>query len=139
MLRFTREMIALRKRHPSLGARGSSMATASRPRSGGTARRSRRRDWDDPEARVLCFTLLGREAQDEPALHVMINMSGATVAAAAARRAARVAARSPTPRATRREDARRPACRCSARSTGCRRTASRSSRRAEPSDAGSAA
>jgi glycogen operon protein len=31
-------------------------------------------DWQDPEARVLCFTL-PNAALDEPALHVMINMA----------------------------------------------------------------
>jgi glycogen operon protein len=72
MLRFTREIVALRKRHPSL-------------------RRTRFIDpesdeirwygedldvpnWNDPEARVLCFTLAGL-TDDEPTLHVMINMA----------------------------------------------------------------
>jgi glycogen operon protein len=76
MQRFTRELIALRRRHPSLkrtrfldgpedGQRpeiqwyGESLATP---------------NWQDPEARVLCFTLAG-VAPDEPALHVMINMA----------------------------------------------------------------
>ena len=76
MLRFTREMIALRMRHPSLrrtrfldGADGESPGeirwygeSLSPP------------DWHDAEARVLCFTLAGLEPK-ESALHVMINMS----------------------------------------------------------------
>jgi glycogen operon protein len=76
MLRFTRELIAFRKRHPSLRRNrflaspgngepkeihwyGESLATP---------------EWHDPEARVLCFTLVG-SGQDERALHVMINMA----------------------------------------------------------------
>ncbi|MFO7287982.1 MAG: glycogen debranching protein GlgX [Gammaproteobacteria bacterium] len=74
MLRFVREMIALRKRHPSLKrtrfidpratGRGSIRwygETLEPPR------------WNDPGARVLCFTLAGC-ADGEPALHVMMNM-----------------------------------------------------------------
>ncbi|HUL82443.1 MAG TPA: glycogen debranching protein GlgX [Gammaproteobacteria bacterium] len=72
MLRFTRELIALRKRHPSLR----------RPRffaPGGDEIRwygqtLEAPDWHDPEGRVLCFTLFGL-APDEPSLHVMINMA----------------------------------------------------------------
>jgi glycogen operon protein len=76
MLRFTRELIALRKRHPSLqrtrflnGHSGSSPAEIhwygedlDPP------------VWQDPDARVLCFTLPG-VAPREPTLHVMINMA----------------------------------------------------------------
>ena len=88
MLRFTREMIALRKRHPSLRRRR--FLESDEIRWYGDTLDTPR--WDDPEARVLCFTLLGRDAQ-EPALHVMINMVGhAARAAAPARAAARVAA-----------------------------------------------
>ena len=71
MLRFTREMIALRKRHPSL-RRSRFLAPEEIRWYGDTLETPR---WDDPEARVLCFTLLGVQPQ-EPALHVMINMSG---------------------------------------------------------------
>jgi glycogen operon protein len=76
MQRFTRELIALRQRHPSLKRTrfldgplegkpaevqwyGQDLSTP---------------DWQDPEARVLCFTLAGVAAA-EPALHVMINMA----------------------------------------------------------------
>jgi glycogen operon protein len=75
MLRFTRELIALRKRHLSLrrtrffdGAAGGAPAeiqwygeTLAPPA------------WDDAQARVLCFTLAGTTLE-EPALHVLINM-----------------------------------------------------------------
>lgn len=79
MLRFSREMIAFRKRHPNLrrrhfiqhedspnGALQWSGVDSGPP------------DWHDPDARVLCFTLAGIE-QNEPPIHVMINMSGETV------------------------------------------------------------
>ncbi len=76
MLRFTRELIALRKRHPSLRRTrfldgpldgqpaeihwyGEDLATP---------------HWHDPDGRVLCFTLAGVPPA-EPALHVMINMA----------------------------------------------------------------
>jgi glycogen operon protein len=72
MLRFTRELIALRKRHPSLR----------RTRFIGEGSGDIRwygedlelPSWNDGEARVLCFTLAGL-TDDEPALHVMINMA----------------------------------------------------------------
>jgi glycogen operon protein len=76
MLRFTREMIALRKRHPSLRRR----RFFEPPRDGATPQiewygeRLEPPDWHDPEARVLCFTLAGIAA-GEPALHVMINLA----------------------------------------------------------------
>ena len=76
MLRFTREMIALRKRHPSLRRKrfldgpsedapgeihwyGEDLAPP---------------NWHDNEVRVLCFTLSGLTPR-ESALHVMINMA----------------------------------------------------------------
>ncbi|HEU4617411.1 MAG TPA: glycogen debranching protein GlgX [Gammaproteobacteria bacterium] len=75
MLRFTRELIALRKRHPSLrrprfvdpAARGLGSVRW-------YGRDSSPPDWSDPAARILCVTLFGRTAE-EPALHVMTNMS----------------------------------------------------------------
>jgi glycogen operon protein len=76
MLRFTRELIALRKRHPSL--------RRTRFLNGKSANRSAEihwygesldaPDWQNPRACVLCFTLPGTAPQ-EPALHVMINMA----------------------------------------------------------------
>ena len=76
MLRFTRELIALRKRHPSLRrARFLNGHADNRPAEihwyGETLAAP---GWQDPDARVLCFTLAGVTPQ-EPALHVMINMA----------------------------------------------------------------
>ncbi len=80
MLRFTRGLIALRKRHPSLRRRHFL--------SGDSARRGDAPDicwyspdldepgWDDPEARELAFTLAGH-VPGEAALHVMLNMAEA--------------------------------------------------------------
>src|SRR5690606_7421422 len=76
MLRFTREMIALRKRHRNL--RRTRFIDPNETGRGGirwygdTLEPPR---WNDPEARILCFTLAGLE-DGEPALHVMINMTG---------------------------------------------------------------
>jgi len=70
MLRFTREMIALRKRHASL--RRKRFLEAEEIRWYGETLEVPR--WEDKDARVLCFTLLG-VTSDEPALHVMINMA----------------------------------------------------------------
>ena len=71
LLRFTRELIALRKRHPSLRrARFFDPDDGEIHWYGETLEPP---SWQDPEARVLCFTLPGLTA-DEPALHVMINM-----------------------------------------------------------------
>jgi len=76
MLRFTRELIALRKRHPSLRRKRFFADT------NGAAPTEIRwygedlepPDWHDAQAKVLCFTLAG-VAADEPTLHVMINMA----------------------------------------------------------------
>ena len=76
MLRFTRELIALRKRHASLRRarflNGHSAGTAAEIRWYGETAAAP--DWEDAGASVLCFTLAGVEPQ-EPALHVMINMA----------------------------------------------------------------
>ncbi len=77
MLRFTRELIALRRRHASL--RRTQFFES--PAEGGAAEivwygeDLEPPDWQDGDAKVLCFTLPGRGAA-EPALHVMMNMSG---------------------------------------------------------------
>jgi isoamylase len=76
MLRFTRELIALRKRHPSLRrARFLNGHSEDQPAEihwyGETLAAP---DWQDAAARVLRFTLAG-VAPREPALHVMINMA----------------------------------------------------------------
>ena len=78
MLRFTRELIALRKRHRSLRRRrffAPGDGDDAEIRWYGETLEPPR--WDDPEARILCFTLKGLEA-GEPALHVMLNMSAET-------------------------------------------------------------
>jgi len=78
MLRFVREMIALRKRHPSLQRR---RFFSGKQREGlrfpdirwhGTALGSP--PWKDPKARLLAFTLGDRDNDPVP-MHVMINMS----------------------------------------------------------------
>ena len=78
MLRFTREMIAFRRRHPSLMRR---RFLSGQRRSG-----SRSPDicwhgahlfdppWDEPESLFLAFTLAG-VAEGEADLHVLLNMS----------------------------------------------------------------
>jgi isoamylase len=76
MLRFTRELIALRKRHPSLRrTRFLNGRSENEPGEihwfGETLEPP---DWHDARARVLCFTLAGIEPS-EPTLHVMINMA----------------------------------------------------------------
>jgi glycogen operon protein len=77
MLDFTRAMIALRKRHPTLRRRR--FLTGTPDREGAppdiTWHGVELDDpgWDDPNARVLAFMLAGL-ADDEPHLHVMLNM-----------------------------------------------------------------
>ncbi|HWN38819.1 MAG TPA: glycogen debranching protein GlgX [Gammaproteobacteria bacterium] len=76
MLRFTRELIALRKRHPSLRRarflNGHEAGTPAEIRWYGESLDEP--DWQDAAASALCFTLAGVVPQ-EPALHVMINMA----------------------------------------------------------------
>jgi glycogen operon protein len=75
MLRFTREMIALRMRHPTLrrarfvepGRAGSPSALRWYGADG------REPDWHDASAQVLCFTIGGVTADEAP-LHVVANM-----------------------------------------------------------------
>jgi len=77
MLRFTRELIALRKRHPSLKRtrflNGQAPGRAAEIQWYGETLDAPA--WQDNAARVLRFTLAGVEP-GEPALHVMINMAG---------------------------------------------------------------
>ncbi len=77
MLEFTRAMIAFRRRHPTLSR---DRFLTGEPQEGRTERDIRWHGlelddagWDDPNARVLAFTLAGSKAQ-EPSLHVMLNM-----------------------------------------------------------------
>ncbi len=80
MLRFTAGMIALRRRHPSLRR---TRFIQEKPSDGDVpgivwyGDTLAPPDWDDPESRVLCFTVSGMQP-DEPALHVMINVSDET-------------------------------------------------------------
>src|SRR5690606_18914491 len=76
MLRFTREMIALRQRHANL--RRTRFIDPNETGPGGIRWYGETLEpprWQDPDARILCFTLAGLEV-GEPALHVMINMTG---------------------------------------------------------------
>jgi isoamylase len=72
MLRFTREVIAFRKRHASLRRTRFFEHGRDEIRWYGETLEPPR--WSDPNAKVLCFTLAGASV-DEPALHVMMNMS----------------------------------------------------------------
>jgi isoamylase len=76
MLRFTREMIALRKRHPSLRRarflNGHFKDVPAEIQWFGESLGAPK--WDDRDAHVLCFMLAGVTPQ-EPALHVMLNMA----------------------------------------------------------------
>ena len=76
MQRFTREMIALRHRHPSLRRTrfldGPVDGQPAEVQWYGTDLKPP--DWHDADARVLCFTLSG-VTPSEPPLHVMINMA----------------------------------------------------------------
>jgi len=76
MLRFTRELIALRKRHPSLRRarflNGHSDDEPAEIQWFGESLDAPK--WHDRDAQVLCFMLAGAVPQ-EPALHVMINMA----------------------------------------------------------------
>ena len=78
MLEFVRGAVALRRRHPTLtrdrfltgepGAEGSMPDIAWHGTELGPP------DWDHPEARALAFTLAG-VTEDEPPLHVILNMA----------------------------------------------------------------
>jgi isoamylase len=77
MLRFTRELIALRKRHPSL--RRTRFFDHGDGNDAGIrwcGETLEPPDWNDGNGRVLCFTLAGTHPA-EPPLHVQLNMSGA--------------------------------------------------------------
>ncbi len=78
MLRFTREFIALRKRHSSLQRRhylnGSQAEGSHLPDIQWHGERLHEAPWGDTESRVLAFTL-GDIAEDPVPLHVMMNMS----------------------------------------------------------------
>ncbi|HEU4616792.1 MAG TPA: glycogen debranching protein GlgX [Gammaproteobacteria bacterium] len=77
MLRFTRELIALRRRHASLTANrffdGNPVPGRRAPDIAWHGTRLDEPGWGDPLARFLGFTIAGVEP-DEEDLHVMINM-----------------------------------------------------------------
>ena len=78
MFRFVRELIALRKRHPSLRRprflTGRPASGRRRPDVVWHGERLRDPRWDDPTARSLAFTIDGADAGEGP-LHVVLNMS----------------------------------------------------------------
>jgi len=77
MLRFAQQMIALRKRHPSLMRRrflnGQLAGSRGLPDIAWHGIDGDEPDWHDPEARMLGFMLAGT-TRDEPDLHVSFNM-----------------------------------------------------------------
>ena len=77
MLRFTRELIALRHRHPSLRRRrflsGRPGQDAAMPDIAWHSERLNEPPWHDSDARLLAFTLAGSSTQEKP-LHVILNM-----------------------------------------------------------------
>ncbi len=77
MLRFTREMIALRRRHPSLMRRqfltGETLPPSGIPDISWHGENLGAPDWDGPVAQTLVFTLSGLQP-GEPHLHVIANM-----------------------------------------------------------------
>ena len=78
MLRFVRELIAFRKRHPSLRRRrfltGRPAPGASLPDVTWHGEHLHNPPWREPDARALAFTLAGTSVHEEP-LHVVLNMS----------------------------------------------------------------
>jgi isoamylase len=77
MLRFTRELIALRKRHRNLQRRhfltGAPWRDATLPDVTWHGERLGQPAWDDPNERLLALTLAPR-VPGEPALHIIFNM-----------------------------------------------------------------
>ncbi|MET0658570.1 MAG: isoamylase [Steroidobacteraceae bacterium] len=77
MLRFTRELIALRKRHPSLRRQrfltGRSPRNEPLPDVAWHGERLNDPRWHDREARLLAWTLAGAGADEKP-LHIILNM-----------------------------------------------------------------
>ncbi len=82
MLRFTREMIHLRRRHASLQRRQFLKETSDHkhglPEICWHGPGLHKPQWDDPDARFLAFTLAATRPE-EPHLHVAMNMSGVEV------------------------------------------------------------
>ena len=84
MLRFTQELIALRKRHGSLMRRrflsGAPGSAARLPDVTWHGSRLGEPLWQTPDARILAFTL-GGLTEEEPDLHVVLNMADEPLAA----------------------------------------------------------
>jgi glycogen operon protein len=82
MLRFVQLMIALRKRHPAIMRRrfltGKLVHGRDIPEIQWHGIEINKPLWDDPEAKILAFTLAGLE-NGEPDLHVAMNMSDQSV------------------------------------------------------------
>jgi glycogen operon protein len=80
MLRFVSELIALRKRHPSLRRQrfltGRSAPGATLPDVTWHGERLNEPPWHDGDARLLAFTLAGVRAEEAP-LHIILNLSDA--------------------------------------------------------------
>jgi glycogen operon protein len=78
MLRFVREMIALRRRHPGLSRTsfltGETDAARRIPDIRWYDAELGPAHWDDPETRFLSFTLAGTTPAEQD-LHVLVNMS----------------------------------------------------------------
>jgi glycogen operon protein len=78
MLRFVQLMIALRKRHPSIMRRrfltGKLLDYRGIAEIQWHGSELNKPLWDDPEAKILAYTLAGAET-NEPDLHVIMNMS----------------------------------------------------------------
>ena len=81
MLRFVKQMIALRKRHPSLMRRrflnGQPVEDRGINDIDWHGEKGRAPDWDDPASRILGFTLAATD-DTEADLHVTFNMSDTT-------------------------------------------------------------
>jgi len=82
MLRFTREAIALRRRHPSLTANhfytGKNVPGRGMPEIAWHGVRLNKPPWKDAGTEVLAFTVAGID-RDEADVHAILNMSGQTV------------------------------------------------------------
>jgi isoamylase len=82
MLRYTRELIALRRRHPCLTANrffdGRPVAGRGLPDIAWHGKRLNEVPWENAEGRVLRFTMAGLSGEEED-LHVILNMSDAVV------------------------------------------------------------
>jgi glycogen operon protein len=81
MLRFVRELIALRRRHPALRARrfltGDIQADTNAPDIRWHGRELDQPPWHDPDAQLLAFTLAPTQPDEAP-LHVVLNMADTT-------------------------------------------------------------